>query len=187
MAFHGWQIDTGRHFHRRFLPNPSWHGWSQPSPRDPSNSFVVRMSESEIFSQPPSCPARARARSLRFYARPRDGGERKGCLSQRQESFMGDYGTNCALEGLAKRFYPAFKREQQMPWHVRSTDAPRRPRCDTKFAFSSPEMIAELYYRITLRKELPRALEVWRWIRYTFVRRWIRYTFIRDICAQSNE
>lgn len=39
---------------------------------------------------------RTRARSLRFYASREtegDEGEGKGCLSQRRESFMGDYGT----------------------------------------------------------------------------------------------
>lgn len=84
----------------------------------------------------------------RHRERRKEVGEGKGCLSQREESFMGDYGAARCAEGLPKRFYPTFKRGQQMPWHVRSTDASRRAAfarrgCDRltsrrKFAFPAP-------------------------------------------------
>lgn len=111
-----------------------------------------------------SHPLAARARAfITILCRSRDGerdeGGRKGCLSQRTGNRLWKIMGHRVAEGLAKRFYPAFKRGQQMPWHVRSTDASRRAApasnsCDTtrKFAFPSPKMIAELYYRITLWK-----------------------------------
>jgi len=91
--------------------------------------------ERDLLATPP-CPARARARSLRFYVgRETREGVKGAChnAGNRLWEIMG----HRVAEGLAKRFYPAFKREQQMPWHVRSTDASRRvglgspTRCDT--------------------------------------------------------
>lgn len=81
------------------------------------------------------------------------------CAGNRLWKIMG----HRVAEGLAKRFYPAFKRGQQMPWHVRSTDASRRAgvypptRCDTagdsdsEICISEPrKMITGLYYRIII-------------------------------------
>lgn len=88
--------------------------------------------------------------------RGRGGREGKGCLLQREESFIGDYGTPRRAAGLPKRDFipPLSEGNKCRGTFDQPTDVSRRPASDStgdfvaKFAF--PEMITELYYRIML-------------------------------------
>jgi len=106
----------------------------------------------------------SRARSLRFYARHREGKRwvsGKGCLSQREESFMGDYGTHRgARRGWRRDFIPPLSEgnkcrgtfDQLLTCTPHAAARWMRPAdFSSEICISSPEMITKLYYRITSR------------------------------------
>jgi len=127
MAFHDWQIDTDRHFHRPFLPEPAVAWVVSTFSAGPLELLRRSRERGLLAARNPPLP---RARMfITILCRSRDGGRPKEgvkgvCHSagNRLWEIMG----HSIAEGLAKRFYPAFKRGQQMPWHVRSTDSTRR-------------------------------------------------------------